>query len=96
MKGADFLFLSSVVMVVTGLAMGVSRPIALRAQVQASERQSALFHGAWNPDPELGAGFRLCAHYRTTPTPPQGSQTFSASVMSRRHVSRNRAGPPSP
>jgi hypothetical protein len=39
MKRADVLFLSSVVMVVTGLAMGVSRPIALRAQVQASERQ---------------------------------------------------------
>src|SRR5688572_13879237 len=37
MKRADFLFLSSVVMVVTGLAMGASRPITLRAQVQAPE-----------------------------------------------------------
>lgn len=37
MTRVDFLFLSSVVMVVTGLAMGVSRPIALRAQVQAPE-----------------------------------------------------------
>jgi uncharacterized protein (TIGR03435 family) len=38
MKRADFLFLSSVVMVVTVLAMGVSRPIALRAQAQEPER----------------------------------------------------------
>ena len=39
MKRADFLVLSSVVMVVTGLAMDVSRPTALRAQVPSSERR---------------------------------------------------------
>ena len=38
MKRAYFRLLSSVVMVVTGLAMGVSRPIALRAQAQEPER----------------------------------------------------------
>lgn len=38
MTRADCLFWSSVV-VVTGLAMGMSRPIALRAQIQASERR---------------------------------------------------------
>jgi len=38
MKRADFLFLSWVV-VVTGLAIAVSRPIALRAQVQTSEHR---------------------------------------------------------
>src|SRR5688572_3257963 len=37
MKRDDVLFLSSVVVVVAGLAVGVSRPIALRAQTQASE-----------------------------------------------------------
>ncbi len=39
MQRADFLLLSSVVMVATGLAVGVSGPVALRAQVQASERR---------------------------------------------------------
>lgn len=39
MQRADFRFLAAVLVVVTGLAIGVSRPIALRAQVQASERQ---------------------------------------------------------
>jgi uncharacterized protein (TIGR03435 family) len=38
MKRADFLFLPWVA-VATALAIGVSRPIALRAQVQASERR---------------------------------------------------------
>jgi uncharacterized protein (TIGR03435 family) len=39
MKRTNFLFLSSVAMAVTGLAIGVSRPIALREQVQESERR---------------------------------------------------------
>ena len=39
MKRAEILFLSSVVMVATGLAMGVARPIAIRAQDQAAERK---------------------------------------------------------
>jgi hypothetical protein len=38
-KPAHVRLLSGIVIVVTGLAMGVSRPIALRAQVQASERR---------------------------------------------------------
>jgi uncharacterized protein (TIGR03435 family) len=39
MKRADFLFLSSVAMVATGLATGVSMPVAIRAQVPAAERR---------------------------------------------------------
>jgi hypothetical protein len=38
MKRGSFRYLSGVVMVVTGLAMGVPRPTRLRAQAQAPER----------------------------------------------------------
>ena len=39
MKRADVLFVPGVVVVVVGLAIGLSRPIGLRAQVQTSQRR---------------------------------------------------------
>ena len=39
MKRADVLFVPGVVVVVVGLAMGLSLPIGLRAQVQTSQRR---------------------------------------------------------
>ena len=39
MKRADVLFVPGVVVVVVGLAIGLSRPFGLRAQVQTSQRR---------------------------------------------------------
>ena len=52
-------------------------PAAARKNQRGREEAPTvnLFHGAWNPDPELSADVRLGAYYRTTrPTQPIASR----------------------